>query len=291
MPSDQEIELAHPEAFDFVFGNLPPDATEEFNRHLDGCRYCQTIVSEYSDIGRIVQSLPPHVEPPADLEDRTVAAVLLAMAGQPIAIAGEPAKADQPSSGAEDLAATRTYQVPQAPPPAAGDPAPGAAETSATVTPLPPWRRHRSRLASAWVAAAAAVIVLLAIIVIPRLGSRSAIVLASSMHATAAAKARGEGAATATATARQNGESWTFQMTAHGLKPLRDDDFYECWYVGPGNTFASGGTFVVDKSGSATVPMTTGVDPRHFRTMVITAEAPGDGALHRPFLLIGRTTA
>ncbi|MGD0928627.1 MAG: anti-sigma factor [Streptosporangiaceae bacterium] len=289
MPSDQDIELAHPEAFDFVFGNLPPDATEEFNRHLDGCRYCQTIVADYSDIGRIVQSLPPHVEPPADLEDRTVAAVLLAMAGQPIAIAGEPTKADQPSSGAEDLAATRTYQVPQAPPPAAGDPAPGVAEASATVTPLPLWRRHRSRLASAWVAAAAA-IVLLAIIVIPRLGGGGT-VLVSSMHATSAAQARGDGAATATATARQNGESWTFQMTAHGLKPLPGDDFYECWYVGAGNTFASGGTFVVDKSGSATVPMTTGVDPRQFPTMVITAEAPGDGALHRPFLLIGRTTA
>ena len=96
MPSDQEIELAHPEAFDFVFGNLPPDATEEFNRHLDGCRYCQTIVTEYSDIGRIVQSLPPHVEPPADLEDRTVAAVLLAMAGQPIAIAARPRPINPP---------------------------------------------------------------------------------------------------------------------------------------------------------------------------------------------------
>ena len=290
MPSDQDIELAHPEAFDFVFGNLPSDATAEFNRHLDGCGYCQTIVTEYREIGRIVQSLPPHVEPPADLEDRTVAAVLLAMAGQPIAIAGEPTKADQPSSGAEDLAATRTYQVPQAPPPAADDPAPGVAESSATVTPLALWRRHRSRLASAWVAGAAAVIVLLAIIVIPRLGGGGT-VLVSSMHSTTAAKARGDGAATATATARQNGESWTFQMTAHGLKPLPDDHFYECWYVGPGNTFASGGTFVVDKSGSATVPMTTGVDPRHFTTMVITAVAPGDGALHRPYLLIGRTTA
>ena len=134
-------------------------------------------------------------------------------------------------------------------------------------------------------------IVLLAIIVIPRFGSRSSIVLVSSMHATTAAKARGDGAATATATARQNGESWTFQMTAHGLKPLPDDHFYECWYVGPRNTFASGGTFVVDKSGTATVPMTTGVDPRQFPTMVITAEAPGDGALHRPYLLIGQTRA
>ena len=91
-------------------------------------------------------------------------------------------------------------------------------------------------------------IVLFAIIVIPRLGGGGT-VLVSSMQATTAAKARGEGAATATATARQNGESWTFQLTAHGLKPLRGNDFFECWDVGPGNTFASGGTFVVDTSG------------------------------------------
>ena len=35
--------------------------------------------------------------------------------------------------------------------------------------------------------------------------------------------------------------------------------------------------------------MTTGVEARQFPTMVITAEAPGDGALRRPYLLIGRT--
>ena len=34
-----------------------------FNRHLSGCRYCQRVVDEYSDIGGIIKSLPPHVEP------------------------------------------------------------------------------------------------------------------------------------------------------------------------------------------------------------------------------------
>ena len=37
---------------------------------------------KYSDIGEIIQNLPPHVEPPADLEDRTVAAMAAARAGQ-----------------------------------------------------------------------------------------------------------------------------------------------------------------------------------------------------------------
>ena len=43
--------------------------------------------------------------------------------------------------------------------------------------------------------------------------------------------------------------------------------------------FVSGGTFVVGKSGSATLTMTTGVDPRVFRRMKITVEQPGSGRL------------
>ena len=37
---------------------------------------CQKVIDEYSDIGRIIQILPPHVEPSADLEERTVAAMV-----------------------------------------------------------------------------------------------------------------------------------------------------------------------------------------------------------------------
>ena len=82
MLSERDIELAHPEAFDFAFGNLPPAKRAEFNRHLGGCRYCQGVVDEYSEIGGIIKNLPPHVEPPADLEDRTVAAMVAALAEQ-----------------------------------------------------------------------------------------------------------------------------------------------------------------------------------------------------------------
>ena len=62
------------------------------------------------------------------------------------------------------------------------------------------------------------------------------------------------------------------------------------WWAAPGSTkahpvLATGGSFVVGDSGSATLTMTTGVDPRQFRTMEITAESPGSGALHGPVLL------
>ena len=49
MLSERDVELAHPEAFDFVFGNLPPDDVAEFNEHLEGCQYCQGVVAEYGD--------------------------------------------------------------------------------------------------------------------------------------------------------------------------------------------------------------------------------------------------
>jgi hypothetical protein len=51
------------------------------------------------------------------------------------------------------------------------------------------------------------------------------------------------------------------------------------------------GTFAAGNSGSATVTMTSAADPRHFRTMEITAESPGDGALHGAILLTGQATA
>ena len=80
----------------------------------------------------------------------------------------------------------------------------------------------------------------------------------------------------------------------HGLKPLPGNEVYVCWWAAPGSTkahpvLATGGSFVVGDSGSATLTMTTGVDPRDFRTMEITAESPGDGALHGPVLLTGQT--
>jgi hypothetical protein len=311
MLSERDIDAAHPDAFDFVFGNLAAAKRAGFNRHLTGCRYCQAVVDEYSEIGGLIQQLPPHVEPPAELEDRIVGAMVAALAEQ----RAEP----EPQSDAEDQGATRAYPIPQPSavpetrlhpqpqPPAepvarsypstAGQPAPAGAEPQPRplVTRLPVWRRPRARLAA--MAAAAAAIIIAALVVIPNLGAGrlnpAQATAAVQLHATTAARLMGDGAATGRATAHQAGPSWTFQMTVHGLKMLPEDDneVYECWWVGPGSNKAlvSGGTFVVDKSGSATVTMTTGVDPRDFRTMEITAELPGTGARQGTVLLTGQT--
>ena len=313
MLSERDLELAHPEAFDFAWGNLPAANRADFTRHLAGCRYCQGVVEEYSEIGQIIQNLPPHVEPSPDLEERTVAAMVAALAGQR-------AQTDR-RSDPEDQAATSVYPIPEVQPPAgdetrvqlrpqlqppAGDDTrvqprpqlqpPTEPQAGPVVTQLPVWRRYQGRLAA--VVAAAAAIITAAIVVPLSLGggqiTAAPVTVVIPLHATAAAKLIGDGAATGQATAHQAGPSWTFDMTVHGLKVLPGNDVYECWWAAPGSTRAhpqlvSGGTFVVDNSGSTTVTMTTGVDPRQFRTMEVTAESPGTGALHGTVILTGQT--
>jgi hypothetical protein len=145
-------------------------------------------------------------------------------------------------------------------------------------------------------AAVAAAIIFAAIVVPLSLGrGPTGVTVMIPLRATTAAKDFGVGGAFGQATARQVGQSWTFDLSVHGLKPLPGkDDVYVCWWVGPGSTKArpalvTGGSFIVGDSGSTTLTMTTGVDPREFRTMEITAETPGTGALSGQILLTGQS--
>ena len=242
MLTEQDIELAHPEAFDFAFGNLPRDKIAEFNRHLSGCRYCQDVVEEYSDIGQIIKNLPPHVEPSADLEDRTAAAMVAALA--------ERRASTGRRSDAGDQAVTRDYPIPEVHhpdvpetqvhprpqlqpraeddtglrPPPAGQPAPVEPQAPPMVTRLPAWRRYRGRLVA--VVAAAAAIITAAIVLPLSLGgglitpAQATVVI--PLHATAAAKVIGAGAATGRATARQDASgSWDITLTRARPQELR----------------------------------------------------------------------
>jgi hypothetical protein len=230
MLTDSEIELAHPDAFDFAFGNLPAAKSAEFSGHLSGCVHCQRVVEEYSDIGGIIKSLPPHVEPSAGLEDRAVAAMVAAMSDQQ-------ASADR-QSDAEDHAATRVYPILERPP--AAEPVTRVESFPEVHYPAEPktWfprspeqppapqpqsratltrrrrRRRRTRLLVAAVAAAVAIVV--AIVVPLSLGggriipTQAAVVV--PLHVTAAGKAAGYGAATGEAVARQ-GPSGSWNIT------------------------------------------------------------------------------
>ena len=110
MLTEQQIELAHPEAFDFVFGTLPTAEGVTFIRHLAGCRHCRAAVDEYGEIGEIIKHLPPRVEPPAGLEERTVAAMAAALAEHKAEPGGHPDAGDH---DAEDHAVTRIYPKPK----------------------------------------------------------------------------------------------------------------------------------------------------------------------------------
>ena len=300
MPPKGKADLAHPEAADWVMGTLGPAQAEDFPRHLTDCLHCQAAVAEFGQLGQMLQHLPPAAEPPPGLEARTIASVLAAAAKYPTP------KADR-RSDPEDQAATRVQPRPQLQPPAGDETRvqprpqlqpPAKPKARPEVTQLRVWRHYRGRLAA--VVAAAAAIITAAIVIPLSLGggrttpATAIATLVIPLHATTAAKLIGDGAATGRATARQAGPSWTFDMTVHGLKVLPGNEVYECWYATSGSTrlhplLVSGGTFVVDNSGSITVTMTTGVDPRQFRTMEITAQSPGTGALQRPVLLIGQT--
>ena len=286
MLSERDIEQAHPEAFDFVFGNLPSARRAEFNRHLTGCRYCQGVVGEYREIGGIIQQLPPHVEPPAGLEDRTVAAMVAALAGQE-------AQPDR-RADAEDQAVTKLYPIPGRQPPAEPEtqvqPRPQLGpQARPVVTRLPVWRRHRGRLAA--VAAAAAAVITGAIAIpLSLLGSWAATV-AIPLAATTAAKVNGFGAATGQATARQDASgSWNITLTVHHLKNFGDAKWYQCWYVSTQHRqVATAGTFLVPDSGSGTFSMTSAVDPHDFPAMEITIGPPDNtGALSGTVILSGR---
>jgi anti-sigma-K factor RskA len=309
MPPDSKADLAHPEAADWVLGTLGPAQTEDFRRHLTDCPHCRAAVAEFGELGQMLQHLPPAAEPPPELEARTIASVLAAAANYPTSTDDRPSDSeDQPATriqprpqipplGPDDA---RIQPRPQIPPPAPDEtriqprpqiPPPAPDDTRAEVIRLPVWRRHQGRLAVV-VAAAAAIIT--AAIVIPLGLGGGGITVVTPLHATAAAKLIGDGAATGKATSREVGPSWTFNMTVHGLKVLPGNEVYECWYATSGSTrlhpqLVSGGTFIVDNSGSATVTMTTGVDPRQFRIMEVTAENPGTGALSGAVLLTGQT--
>ncbi len=281
MPPDREADLAHPEAADWVLGTLGPAQAEDFPRHLTDCPQCRAAVAEFGELGQMLQHLPPAAEPPPGLEARTIASVLAA--------AKYPTPKADHRPGPEDQTATRIQPRPQLQPPAEPQARP-------EVTRLPVWRRHQGRLAA--VIAVAAAIIAAAIVIPLSLGggqvTPATATVVIPLHATAAAKLIGDGAATGQATARPAGPNWTFDMTVHGLKFLPGNDVYECWYAKSGSNqlhpqLVSGGTFVVDHSGSTTVTMTTGIDPRQFRTMEITAQSPGTGALQEPVLLMGRT--
>ena len=306
MQPEGQVDLAHPEAADWVLGTLESAESEEFQRHLTGCGHCQLAVAEFGHIGRILQHLPPTVEAPPDLEARTIASVLAAAAG------------DRPEmqAAAEPGATAQATQIPLAPPelaslyrassdtrrqliPVAGDHEPAVAQedqpamaqedeparATAQVTRSPRRRRHFGLYA---IAGAVVTAIIAAIVFLPShsggTSDQAAVVI--SLHSTSGTAASGR------ATARSLPGGWSIQISVHGLTQLAPGEFYECWFAGAGNKsghpiLISAGTFSIGRSGSASVSMWSAADPRQFRTMEITAGTAGDASQHGRVILSG----
>ena len=73
----------------------------------------------------------------------------------------------------------------------------------------------------------------------------------------------------------------TVDLESDSLKILPKGEYYEVWFVGPGDTPAkpnriSAGTFHPDDEGRSKVELTAAVDPSKYPELSVTAE-PGDG--------------
>jgi hypothetical protein len=248
MPPEDRAELAHPEAAGWALGNLDPAEAEEFGRHLPTCPHCQAAAAELSTVSQVLRRLPPAVEPPPELEDRTIASVLTAVA--------------------QDREKGQAHQSP-----ATGAEAPETG-TGARVIRFPRWRGHVGLLATAAVAAAAAIV---AVVVITAPGSKPAqtshaVTVDFALHSPMGGPAGGQAVGTDHGPA-----GWSFRLSVHGLQPLSPDQFYECWYVGPtGHPKISGGTFTLGPGGAGTFTMWSAADPHTFRTMWITKRTIGE---------------
>jgi anti-sigma-K factor RskA/putative zinc finger protein len=248
-------DLGHPDAAAWALGALDPGEAERFQAHLQSCGACRIAVADFEQVARALAHPPPALEPPPDLQARTLASVQYAVMS-----AKQPAEKPQPAPAK----ARRWWHWHWNLPVFSGAAALGAA-AAAIVTVLvegvqtapaqfqPPQSQPQT--------------------VIP-------------LHAAAGSAASGQ------ATARHTQFGWSIHLTVNHLPPLGPGQFYECWYAGPGNRtgnpeLITAGTFKAGPRGTASVTMWSAVNLQVFQTMQITAERPGDAGQHGHVILTG----
>jgi hypothetical protein len=99
--------------------------------------------------------------------------------------------------------------------------------------------------------------------------------------------------ASASGTVRQASSGYSVQLTVAHLPKLGPGQFYQCWWVGPGNRpghprLVSAGTFTVGTTGTASVQMWTAADPDDFPTVEITLDSAARPGQPGQVVLSGR---
>lgn len=111
-------------------------------------------------------------------------------------------------------------------------------------------------------------------------GSDGTVPTAGTVEFEAALRAPG-GDSTAVVVGIKTGIGRIVRLNSDDLAILPKGEYYEVWFVGPGDTPAkpnriSAGTFHPDDDGRSEVELTAAVEPAKYPELVVTAE-PGDG--------------
>lgn len=272
MADVHDMRDAHLDVAGYVLGTLTPEEATGFEQHLAGCARCRAELDELSGLPSMLSAASLDAGLPPGLRERTLDAV----------------------REAQEKAATPPWGLPPVRPPAPGldvtqgsrdapDPAPEAARVPGARRKLGsrstsrPTAQSGSRptAATRWlVAAAAALLVAAAVGVGAVLASRDT---ATTVQLVAADAGSGRGEARV----RQVGTGREVTMEVSGLAPNPPGTYYECWFVGAGDSLqtpnrVSAGTFTVGADGTASVVMVSAADPARFPNMGVTLE-PDDG--------------
>ena len=276
MPPDTSSQAPHHDAAGWALGALDPADAEKFETHLHDCAECQTAVAQFQPVVRALMSPAPAVEPPPELEAKTLASVQ-----QAVLAARQAGQADDPKRTAVTWKPSQPAQTSvldlntaRAKPAEGRPPGPAPAKMSRW------WHRHSPLLSVASALAGAAVAVA-AVVLIPLLQTAPAIAATIPMHSPSG------GAASGQAKVQRVAGGFLIHVTVRGLKSLGPGQVYECWYNRPGTgQWITAGSF--RKSGSFV--MTSAADPHVYTVMKIILEQAGDPRPTGKPVLSGRAT-
>jgi len=250
-----ELPTDHTDLGAYALGALEPPEQARFEEHLAGCAECQAELSEFRGLAVLVERAAPSFRMPADLEAKTLAAVARA------------AEEDARAAGTAGAAGAVARDEPVEHEPVA------RREHAAE-----PRRRRLFTLPRLGFAFAGAAAIAAALFIGTRLGSEE---IPGEFELRAALSSPKGGRTLATATISDIGIGRRISFRTDELAILPKGEFYELWFVGPGDTpedlnRISAGTFHPDEQGRTYVELKAAVDPKKYPTLEVTAE-PGDG--------------
>jgi Anti-sigma-K factor rskA/Putative zinc-finger len=248
MPHDATDELGHPDAAAWALGALDPGEAERFRAHLQSCGGCRIAAADFEQVARALAHPPPDLEPPPDLQARTLAMVQDAV-----------------------MSAQRAQEDPQL----------AASKASRW------WHWHWSfpvfSVAAALGAAAVAIVVVLVQVVQTAPAQAQTVI---PLHAASGSAASGQATAqhadggwsirltVAHLPPLGPGQFYECWYAGPGNRPGHPE-------------LITAGTFTVGLNGAGSFTMWSAANPQVFKTMQITAERPVDAGQHGQVILTG----